>query len=284
MKIAHLILAHKNPAQLEKLIRALQHSLAFFYIHVDKKSDIKPFEYLVNLNNVSFIKRRTKIYWAGYGTIQATLNGIEEIPLHNYNHVNVISAQDFPIKSPEYIYNFLSEKKDIQFITCESVKDVWKEAEIRVTKYHFINWKIPGKFIIEKLVNKILPERKFPYKYEIVGRANWFTITSEAAQYILHFIKRHPQIVHFFKYSWGADELIFSTILYNSYFKNKIEDNLVYVDWSEEKAHPKILNSDDLNALASSEKLFARKFDAEKDARIIELVEKNLLKNTVKAK
>src|SRR5438309_6901700 len=105
MKIAHLILAHKNPLQLERLLRALEHPGFDFYIHIDGKSDIRQFEHLFNNKNVFPIKNRAKIYWASFGTIQATMNGLNEIlPKGEYDYVNVISAQDFPIKPASYIY------------------------------------------------------------------------------------------------------------------------------------------------------------------------------------
>ncbi len=277
MQIAHLILAHKNPSQLERLIIALQHPSFFFYVHVDKKVSLQQFEYLSKYNNLFFIKKRTKIFWAGYGTIQATINGIKEILPYKYDYINVISAQDFPLKTADEIYKFFLVNNGKEFITCKSVEHEWKEAEVRIKKYHLINWRIPGKYQLEKLINKILPERKFPLNYIMVGRSNWFAVTYEAAKYIIDFLDQHPEIVRFFKFSWGADELIFSVILYNSNFKDKIEDNFIYVDWSEKKAHPKILRTEDYNALVNSDKLFARKFDADADAVILEMLE-NFLK------
>lgn len=277
MRIAHLILAHKNPEQLERLLIALAYPSFYFYIHVDKKINQASFKYLSKIKNVFFIKNRTKIYWAGYGTIQATINGIAEILQNKYDYINVISAQDFPLKTAKHIHDFFLNNQGKQFITCELVEDKWKEAEVRIKKYHLINWRIPGKYHLEKLINSILPERKFPLDFAIVGRSNWFTITSQAAQYLLDFIKSHPEIVRFFKYSWGADELFFSIILYNSHFKDQIEDNLVYVDWSEKKAHPKILGKQDFNALEFSDKLFARKFDIDADLVIFEMLENKLL-------
>lgn len=276
MRIAHLILAHKNPAQLEKLIVALQHPSFYCFIHVDKKAEIKQFEFLLQYQNLSFIKNRTKIFWAGYGTIQATINGIKEILPLQYDYINVISAQDFPLKTAEEIYQFFLKNDGKEFITCLSVKHEWQEAEVRIKKYHFINWRIPGKYAVEKIVNKLLPVRKFPLDFEMVGRSNWFAITHNAAKYIIDFLAAHKEVVRFFKYSWGADELIFSSILYNSPFKNKIQENFIYVDWSEKKAHPKILTNQDFNALISSDKLFARKFDADADAEIIYKLENYL--------
>jgi hypothetical protein len=258
------------------LIVALQHPSFFFYVHIDEKAGMQQFEYLNKYENVFFIKNRTKIFWAGYGTIQATINGIREILPFKYDYINVISAQDFPLKSANDIYNFFERNNGKEFITCESVKDTWKEAEIRVKKYHLINFRIPGKYQLEKIINSILPARKFPLDYKIVGRSNWFSVTFNAAKYIIDFLDEHPEIVRFFKFSWGADELIFSTILYNSSFKDKITDNVVYVDWSAKKAHPKILRTEDFNALISSTKLFARKFDADEDAVILDMLENQL--------
>ena len=45
MKYAYLILAHNNPQQLERMLNMLQDPAAEFYIHVDKKSDIRTFVY-----------------------------------------------------------------------------------------------------------------------------------------------------------------------------------------------------------------------------------------------
>jgi len=281
MKICHLILTHKNPQQLERLIDALSHPEFDFYIHVDKKTDEAPFYYLKKKRNVFFIRNRTKIYWAGYGTIQATLNGFREIPGNLYNYINVISAQDFPIKSANTIFNYFTDRLGKEFITCESIENKWKDAAPRVRKYHLINWRIPGKFRLEKLVNKILPARKFPFDFEIVGRANWFTITPAAAQYILDFIDKHPSYVRYFKYTWGGDEFFFSTLLYNSQFHDRIQDNVVYVDWSGPvTGHPQILDISHFDRLMASDKLFARKFDIEKNEEIISMLEKNINKST----
>jgi hypothetical protein len=273
MKLAHLILAHKNPQQLERLINALKHPGFDFYIHVDAKSDQKQFEYLSS-ENVFFIKKRTKIYWAGYGTIQATINGFEEMAAKNYDYTNVISAQDFPLKNADSIYLFFEKNIGKEFTTCESIKDEWIEAAPRISRYSFINWKIPGKFRLEIIANKILPKRKFPLQnFELVGRANWFTLSNKAVIFILDFLKKNPAVIRYFKYVWGADEFIFSSILFNSDFKKDIEKNVVYVDWSEKKAHPKLLTTADLEALKQTDKLFGRKFDMEKDAEIFDLLE-----------
>lgn len=282
MRIAHLILTHKNPAQLERLLRALDHPAFDFYIHMDKKTDIAPFQYLAGQKNVFFIHNRTNIYWAGFGTIQATFNGFREImPIDGYDYVNVISGQDFPIKSAAHIYQYFEQRQGKEFITCQSIDGEWHWATPRIRTYSLINWRIPGKFRMEKLINRLLPPRKFPFDHQIVGRANWFTLTPAAIAYAMDFIDRHPELIRFYKYCWGADEFIFSTILYNSPFRDRIVDNVVYVDWTgQTEGHPRFLIARDLEALKASPKLFGRKFDMDVDETILTLLEEWIATNS----
>lgn len=278
MKVAHLILTHKNPAQLGILLDMLQHKQFDFYIHVDKKSNLQHFIHLKEKPNVFFVKNRVKIYWGDYGTIAATINGYQEILAGKteYDYINVISGQDLPLKPPGEIFDFFVHKNGSEFITCEPVFGSWNVGP-RVTDYHLVNWRFPGKYRLQEFLTKILPRRKFPFNYELVGRANWFTLTTDAVRYLLDFIGKNNSIVRYFKYCWGADEIMFPTILYNSPFKSKIVENLVYVDWSEGNAHPKLLMMEDYQKLKSSGKLFARKFDQEKDAAIIEKLRMEML-------
>jgi hypothetical protein len=284
MKIAHLILTHKNPGQLQRMLEAMKHPAFHFYIHLDKKTDRRAFAHLYDNESVFEIKNRTSVHWGGWGTIQATINGWEEIPIRNYGYINVISGQDFPIKSPVQIYDFFAQRKGKEFITIESIEDTWKEAAPRVLRYHLINWSLPGKFRLEKLVNKLLPPRKFPLPFAFVGRANWFTLTPAAIEYCLDFLKKNPKVVRYFKYCWGADEFIFSMILYHSHFRERIVNNVVYVDWTgQTQGHPRILNSSDFDKLMASDKLFARKFDSNEDAAILDLLEQYIRRQTIPA-
>ena len=276
MNIAHLILTHKNPAQLERLLKNLDHPNFDFYIHLDRKTPLEPFEYLAARPNTTFLQNRAAVYWADFGTIQATLNGFREIAIGQYDYINVISGQDFPLKTADHIYTYIAERKGAEFITCESIEGPWKEAARRVQTYSLINWRFPGRFRLEKLVNLILPTpRKFPIPdHKSVGRANWFPLSPDAIRYSLDYLDKHPELIRFYKWVWGADEFIFSTILYNSTFRPKILDNLVFVDWPvRHHGHPNIIPSGHLPVLQATDKLFARKFDMNTDPAIFQLLE-----------
>ncbi|GAB3255370.1 beta-1,6-N-acetylglucosaminyltransferase [Larkinella harenae] len=281
MKLAHLILAHAQPDQLDRLLGALQHPDADFYIHIDQKTDSEPFRKLQKYPNVYFIRKREKVYWGAYSIVQATLNGFEEIVASgiSYGYVNLLSGQDYPLKSPDMIHEFLEKQSGAQFMEYLSVENEWHEAIPRVKKYHLINYNIPGKYALEKILNTVLPDRKAPENLIFVGRSQWFTITLEAVKYILLYLKAHPGVRQFFTLTWGVDELIFQTLLYNSPFKTALRNNnLRYIDWSEGKASPKTLTLADEAALRTSGKLFARKFNADTDAAILDVLDANYLK------
>lgn len=277
MKIAHLILAHKDPAQLQRLLSALDHPQMDFFIHLDKKSDESSFRHLASQRGVHFISNRINVRWGCYSLVQAQLNGIKEIlSTGGYDYINVLSAQDFPLRSAGNIFEFFATNKGTEFISSVAYDDDpawWDEAMHRVRRYNFQNWRIPGKYRLQFIFNRLMPARSFPLSYTLVGRSQWFSITTDCARYMLDFLDKHPEVVRYFKYVWGADEFIFSTIVYNSPFRSRSKDNLMYTDWSEGKPNPKLLTVKDFDALIHSNKLFARKFDMAVDADIFTMLE-----------
>lgn len=271
MKIAHLILIHENPSQLKKLIQCLTHPDAHFYIHVDLKVDINPFLFLQS-KNVKFIKNRVKVYWGAYSIVQATVNSLYEIlrTNNNYDYINLMSGQDYPLKSTAHIHNFLENNPNKAFMHTLSVENEWQEAIPRLAKYHLSNYTFLGKYLLEKWLNICLPTRKIPNNLVAVGRSQWFTITSIHAEYLINYLKKNQNVKRFFELTWGSDEFVFQTILFNSiYQKDIVNDNLRYIDWSENKVSPKTFTMNDLSTLLNSGKLFARKFNDSIDIAII---------------
>ena len=276
MRLAHLILTHANPAQLSRLIDKLNHEGADFYVHLDLKTSVEPFASLSERKNVRFITKREKVHWAGYSLVEATVNGMWEILSTgiDYSYINLLSGQDYPIKSTGYIHQFLSANPGRAFMHSLSVREEWTEAIPRIAEYHLVNMNFPGRYAVQGLLNKLLPERKFPFSMTPVGRSQWFTIAPECAKYIIKFLEEHPSFVRFFKLSWAPDEMIFQTILYNSRFKSAmVNDNLLYVDWSAGKPNPKVLTMEDADRLRKSDKLFARKFSPSIDAGILDYLD-----------
>jgi len=276
MKVAHLILIHENPSQLERLIQRLIHPNAKFYVHLDLKTDISPFLSL-HSKDVNFIVNRVSVQWGAYSIVQATVNSIEEIlkSNNNYNYINLLSGQDYPLKSTETIHNFFEDNPNKAFMHTLSVENEWQEAIPRLTKYHLSNYTFSGKYTLEKWLNFLLPSRKIPNNLIAVGRSQWFSISIQHAEYVVTYLQENKKVRRFFELSWGSDEFVFQTILFNSiHQKDMVNDNLRYIDWTEKKASPKTFTIDDLPNLLGSGKLFGRKFSERVDNAILKELDK----------
>lgn len=284
MRIAHIIIAHKNPAQLERLIRAMRHPDFDFYIHLDKKVDITAFKYLEQLEQVYFIADRTVCNWGGFSVVEATIKAIDQIKQTGigYDFVNLISGQDYPVKPVDEIYDFFKKNKGYSFISFDTSNQTawWKDAVRRYEAFHFTDMDFRGKYFVEKLANTIVTKRKFPVKLELYGgnKSSWWTITAECAEYLSTYFSANPKMISFLRKTWGCDEFIVASILMNSQYRDKlINENQRYIDWTDNEAHPKILITDHYPQIIESGMLFARKFDLEVDSEILDRLDMHVM-------
>jgi len=276
MRIAHLILTHGDPEHLERLIKRLQHPNADFFIHVDLKTRIDPFLHLERLGQVFFIHHRMNVIWGGFSIVEATLKGFDAIleSHKQYDYINLLSGQDYPLKDVEDIHEFLEKNPGKVFTEYLSVEEEWKEAIPRIRNYYFTNYPFPGSHFFEKLVSAILPTRKLPRKMKAYGRSQWFTMSTLHANYISDYLLDFKEVINFFKYTWGSDEFFFQTLIFNSdYGSDMVNDNLRMIDWSEGKPSPKTFTIEDAERLTNSGKLFGRKFNSKIDSKILDYLD-----------
>lgn len=276
MKIAHLILTHQSPKQLQRLVSSLEHPEAYFFIHLDLKADLNAFKSPFKPDRVVFIKDRVDVKWGTYSMVKATLNGFNEIlsfPV-DFDFVNLLSGQDYPLKSTSSFHNFLEQNKDFSFMHYWFIKTDWPDVHSRIFEYHFDDFDFIGKFKIASVLNSLLPKRKLPYGLEPVGRSQWFTVNMVHLKYMMQYVENHPAYIKYFRLTWGCDEFFFQTILYNSIYKDQIvNNNLRYIDWSEGNDSPKTLELSDLESLKQSKDFFARKFDEIKSANLLKEID-----------
>ncbi|WAC13619.1 beta-1,6-N-acetylglucosaminyltransferase [Dyadobacter pollutisoli] len=283
MRIAHLILAHSQPRQLARLIKALEHPDAYCFLHIDRKEVLSDFQFLASKQRVFFVKERVKVGWGAYSIVQAMVNGFQAISDSGLevDYINLLSGSDYPLKNPDEIHVFFQEHKGQNFMEYQLVMEEWTEAITRLTEYHLTDYSFPGKYFVQKWMNRLLPSRQMPEHPVPVGRSQWMSITLDAARYIIEYLRSHPGLVSFFRHTWAPDEIIFQTILYNSGFRDKMVNyNLRYIDWQNGKASPEILKESDLEKLLNSGALFARKFDMLNHPGILDQLDKKILSHT----
>ena len=276
MRIACIIVTYTSAVQTKRMIDRLNNGQFDFYIHLDKKIDIKTHEILFDTPNVFFVKNRVDVQWAAYTTVQAAFNSIKQIMASGikYDFVNLITGQDYPIKPASYIVNFLEQHKGQEFIEYKDFDDNWNEAYERINKYHFTNLKLRGKHRLETLVNLLFKRPKMPVKMKMYGVSTFWTLSPECAYYVVNYVETNKSFERFLKYTWGSDEFIFQTVLMNSPYVSKIvNNNYRYVDWSAGGARPRFLTKDDFGKIMASDGFFGRKFNLDIDSDILDMID-----------
>lgn len=294
-KHAYLIIAHNNFEILEKTLKILDDEKNDFFIHIDKKVKNFDFEKLKNIVKKSKIifTERIDVKWGHSSQIDCELLLLKSAIKSSYSYYHLISGVDMPIKSKGEIYNFFEKNIGKEFIHFKDKKyniDLNKRFEV----YHFFPYCSRSKFkyiigiieIISITLQQILKINRIKDRsIEFQKGANWFSITSDFAKYVL---SKEKWIMNTFKYSSCCDEIFLQTLLINSRFKESLynknfDDNHItsikrYIDWK--RGTPYTFRKEDFYDLINSGALFARKFDLNIDRVIVDMIFKRFYINT----
>lgn len=308
--INYIILAHKEPYQLCRLVERLSSPHTFIYVHIDLNVNISPFEAaLKGMQNVIFLplEKRVASTWGSPGIVKATLNAIEEVIRDNrHGYTILISGQCYPIKSNDCIYSFLKENYGYNFIEGFELPDPrWTNSEVRMQYYAFFLSSKRGDILTvpsflslsfkdsrnKRLIKKYLKivfrcpiklivlfkKRKFPKKLKPYGGMQWWALPLETLKFIFNFVVENPNYLKYHLYTLYPDEIFFQTIVHN-YF-TKISGPPTFSPWpgDDTSSSPQTLTTKHFDLLKKRKELFARKFDYNIDTKILDLIDSVLL-------
>ena len=266
LKVAHLILAYKNPEQVFRLAKSLYSPNSHVFIHIDKKIDQRPFEYIANLSHVSFVQQRHFIVWGGYSITECYITGMKEMLNHdNYDYLVLMSGQDYPLKPNAEFHDYLKRNKGYSMMSVEAKvpkSNWWYYAVDRYRYYHLNDFKFLGKNLLHKISKRLLPTRQFLYpNYQLYGGpgATFCALTRQAGEYIVNFMHDNRKAQRYAKFTHASDEFWFQTLLMNSPIKDKVlNEPLWYIDWGGVSKHPRVLTVLDYPSLVESGLFFAK--------------------------
>ena len=272
MRIAYLILAHKNPEQVKRLLRLLDGDV---YIHIDSKSNSKDF--YINNPQINYINNRISITWGGFSMIKATLKLINVARNNcNYDYYILLSGDDYPLKSLDELESFLMKHREYSFIEYDKVEEKWQNLRGRYEKFRIFEKTNLVNNAVQKILNIFVNKRGMYRNMQSYKGSQWWCLNSESIEYLLKYINDNKSVLRYFKHTNIPDEMFFQIILLNSHLSNKIlNDNLRYI--LLEGTHAETLTIDNLKDLINAEnKFFARKFDIYIDSKILDLLDNRL--------
>ncbi|WP_454961398.1 beta-1,6-N-acetylglucosaminyltransferase [Capnocytophaga leadbetteri] len=298
MQKNYLILAHKNPLQLSRMIERLDDGASKFFIHLDAKTPIESFTTCLEGAHIRFIEPRERCVWGDFSIVRATIH-LMEAASKEQGFFILMSGQDYPIQSQGYINDFLESNKGFDFIEIEPLEEKWKPKMVKdkLEHYHILHSEERGhsncyapfahcsvfqqlRTLMHLLKGRLslknfkllcsLPKRVAPFERQYAGSQFW--AFSERTFYaVLNYIREHKAALEeYYKYTSSSDEIYFHSVLMDLVAKDstiKLKDPITYVNYFRKN---NVFITEDFDKLTSAKgKLFARKFDTDIDIEIL---------------
>jgi hypothetical protein len=239
--------------------------------------------------------------WGGSSMIAATLCGLRWIleNLRDFDWVVFLSAQDYPIKRLAGIEAYLAKTNCDAFIEYREIgpDDVLFDRY----SYRYYGFPRPLRGLFVRL-RAMLPERGlvvlrpgpsaactpriglrrlktiFHGGFRCYKGSQWFMLNAEAVRYVFRYLFENPSFERYYARSFIPDESFFQTLLVNNPALRIANDNKRLTLWSDSNAaHPEVLTEDHWPNLAANEDFFARKFDIDVDAAVLDRIDREIL-------
>ena len=304
MQKNYLILAHKNPLQLGRMIERLDDGASKFFIHLDAKTPIEPFAACLEGAHIRFIEPRERCVWGDFSIVQATIR-LMEAASNEQGLFILMSGQDYPIQSQGYINDFLEHNKEFDFIEIEPLEEKWKPKMVKdkLEHYHILHSEERGhsncyapfahcsvfqkvRTLTHLLKGRLsrknfrllcsLPKRVAPFERQYAGSQFW-AFSEQTFYAVLNYIREHKAALEgYYKYTSSPDEIYFHSVLMNLVAKDstiKLKEQITYVNYFRKN---NVFVTEDFDKLTSAKgKLFARKFDTDIDIEILNKLDSN---------
>lgn len=287
MRHVFLFTAYSNIKNMYEVIQLLSGKYSEFIIHIDAKVDISTYEEIELLGqrpDVFIVKERIKVQWGGFSHVRVIIDLMKRAVAQNTScYVHLLSDSCFPVKTMQEIYDFVEQNKGNEYIDYEELPSKnWAYGGVnRIEHYHMHDltnlkkshflWHLNEKLM---LVQKHLGlKRKNHLKWQpYYGGSTWWTLSGEAVEYCVDLIDNSPKFENQFSHTFCFEESCIQTILMNSRFKDKVQNNnLRHIDWSNRHGNmPANLDETDYELLVNNEYLFARKFVSPYSDKLLE--------------
>jgi hypothetical protein len=287
MRIAYLILAHRQPQHVGALIKQLDDGNARFFLHIDAKSDIAAFRQAMRSERAVLLDQRLPIHWGGWNMVQATLNLLRRAHQEGEStYYQLLSDSCYPLKSNTEIaaklgrgdFNYLTINEPMKPGSDFNYRLIYRPSDSRqmrrLLESPILNkLKVPvyfDRFVQyarrqqDRFSRRQLPPGVKPYK-----GWQWWCLTHACTRHVLDYTDANPEFVRFFRSMLVPDESFFHTIIANSEFVHTLSPGHAtgvitgnhYVRWDKGNGvgTPCVLKADDFDALIASDACFARK-------------------------
>lgn len=291
MKQAILIMAHKNRAQLERLIRYFDGQCDII-IHLDKSSpfndeDIKLLEQLPGVKKVF---RKIAVHWGGFTLLRCQLFLLEMgLKYSDCRYIHLLSGEDYPLKPLDDFLRFF-ELETREFIEGAHLPAPHWDGNTykRIQHYFFTDWLRPkNDDEVQRIWDFATKQDKWKIRRRIpdqvkhlYGGSAWFSLTRTCTEKVVEYSHKHPSLLRRFRFTFAPDEIYIHTVVRHVEFENKemAGGNLRFIHWAKGgDNHPVCFDESHFHDLSSFGAFFARKFEVPHCDKVLDLIDRYML-------
>jgi hypothetical protein len=289
VKVAYLVLSHRNPEQVLRLVRALAEGPASAVLvrHDQRASGLSAAR--VGAAGGSLIEDGIEFEWGGWSQLEVILAGLRRADELAPDWTLVLSGQDYPLRPMNEIEADLSASEADGMLGSVREADTRRpegddEFFLRVAYRHYRRPSrlphLPGglrRLVYVRDLPRLVGVRRLrPPRFPLRFSADWVTLGARGLAAVLD-ASEDRKLMRLFRRMPIPSESFFASVLLNDPRLRIERDHRRFLAFSGPGVpHPETLTTSDLEAALASGADFARKFDAEADGRVLDLLDERI--------
>jgi hypothetical protein len=291
-RIAFLILAHRNPDQIERLcLRLRPHNV---FVHVDAQAADLLTNQLAELPGVTVVSPRRAVHWGDFSMVEATLTLLSAArAVGSFDRYVLLSGECYPAKPIIALEEAFETNPQREWISLTPIAAGshlatmtgrhWRMAPLVGTRGLDMKlrsaWNKASKLFGRDLRREIGTTPYFG--------SQWFALSARCVDMILKFGPAHPEFARAYRSVYAPDEHFFQTIIGNSEFGAcaiHVEDRGIATNQSP-PLHQIAPSEDryfgnserDFDLVAGTGKFFLRKVSPQRSGPLLDRIDRELL-------
>lgn len=288
MKLAILVVSHRNPAQVVRLVRTLREGPGAEVVVRHDQRHSRLDAAAVEQAGGRLLRDGLNVEWAGWSQLQMLLAALERVAAElEPDWLMVLSGQDYPLRPLALVEERLAIAGHDAYLGHPWQLDTRAlpppPAEEFFLRYAYFHLPAPGLPWFPRTLRRVVYLRERPRRLGIRRlrlpfrddlrcwvSGDWPTLNRRALAAALRAAREERRLMRAYSRSVAPAESFFATALMSDPALKVSGDDRRYVRFQPGAPSPDVLTSPDLDVLEASGADFARKFDAEVDARILD--------------
>ncbi len=287
MTVVYIVISHRNPDQVLRLVRVLgEGPAARVLVRHDPRGE-RLDQADIEAAGGEPVEDRIESRWGGWAHLRLILGCVREASArHNPDWVLILSGQDYPLRPLAEIESDLeASPADARLGSVRRVEHRRPAAGddeffLRCRYRHYTRPRVipplPGSLRPLAYSRDLPPlvglRRIEPPPLEFFASADWLTLGRAATRKVLAASEDRGLMRHFRRVAVPS-ESFFASVLVGDPALIVERDNRRFASFAEGAAHPDTLTSRDYDRLLTSRADFARKFDAALDPHVLDLLD-----------